>query len=182
MSTASSPSEFDESFPDADLVLPEGLRSELAKPIGTFVPVHALAEHTSRASKLVSVGDIVTITLLQEGLEPDVAVFDYRTQRSDEADAREKISRMSGTLVKVDNPPGRITKALWDAVRDAVNSVNRVKIEVSGEEDLAALVAIVNCPVGAQVIYGIPNKGLMVVDVNDDTRSFASAAIKKMIR
>ena len=63
-----------------------------------------------------------------------------------------------------------------------MKSGDRVKIEVSGEEDLAALVAIANCPVGAQVIYGIPNKGLMVVDVNDDTRSFASAAIKKMIR
>ena len=29
---------------------------------------------------------------------------------------------------------------------------------------------------------GIPNKGMMVVDVNRDTRTLASAAVKRMIR
>ena len=34
MSTASSPSGFDESFPEDDLELPDDLREEVAKPIG----------------------------------------------------------------------------------------------------------------------------------------------------
>jgi len=89
---------------------------------------------------------------------------------------------MSGRLVHVTNPPGKITLALWKAVRDAANAKDRVKIEVSGEEDLAALVAIATAPEGAHVIYGLPKRGLMIVDVNHESRELAAAAIKKMAR
>jgi len=115
-------------------------------------------------------------------MEPDVAVFDYKTQRSEDYKAKERISKMSGRLVKVENPAGRITRALWRAVRDAANGVDRVKIEVSGEEDLASLVAIATGPEGAHVIYGLPKKGLMVVKIDPETRALATAAIKKMAR
>lgn len=182
MSTASSPSEFDESFPEHDLVLPDELRDELARPIGKIVSAWALRRHLKGAPKVVTVGDVVTITLLQMGVAPDVAVFDYKTQRSEDYSSKEKIAGMKGRLVKVENPPGRITRALWAAVRDAVRAEEKVKVEVSGEEDLAALAAIVNAPEGAQVIYGIPNKGMMVVDVNRDTRALASAVVRRMIR
>ncbi|MCU0852959.1 MAG: GTP-dependent dephospho-CoA kinase family protein [Thermoplasmata archaeon] len=96
--------------------------------------------------------------------------------------AKERIAKMSGRLVKVENPPAKITRALWKAVREAVNAKERVKIEVSGEEDLASLVAIALAPEGAHVIYGIPKRGLMVVEVNTETRALATAAIKKMAR
>jgi uncharacterized protein (UPF0218 family) len=180
MSTASSPSEFDESFPKKDLVLPEDLREELARPIGKFVSAWALSKHLKGSSRVISVGDVVTVTLLQMKLEPDVAVFDYKTQRAEDYKSKERIAKMSGKLVRVDSPAGRITPALWRAVRDAVRSSDRVKIEVSGEEDLASLVAIVNAPDCAHVIYGIPKRGLMVVKVDRESRSLATAAIKKM--
>ncbi|MBU0684726.1 MAG: DUF359 domain-containing protein [Thermoplasmatota archaeon] len=182
MSTASSPSEFDESFPQKDLELPENLREELARPIGKLVSAWALRKHIEGSPRIVSVGDVVTITLLQMKLEPDVAVFDYKTQRSEDYKAKERIGKMGGKLVKVENPPGRITRALWKAVRDAVNGKERIKIEVSGEEDLAALVAIATAPEGVQVIYGLPKKGLMVVRVDAETRAMATGAIKRMAR
>ncbi len=182
MSTASSPSEFDESFPQKDLELPENLREELARPIGKLVSARALRKHIEGSPRIVSVGDVVTITLLQMNLEPDVAVFDYKTQRSEDYKAKERIGKMGGRLVKVENPPGRITRALWKAVRDAVNGKDKIKIEVTGEEDLAALVAIATAPEGVQVIYGLPNKGLMVVRVDAKTRAIATGAIKRMAR
>jgi hypothetical protein len=89
---------------------------------------------------------------------------------------------MSGKLVRVDNPPAKITRALWRAVRDAARAKERIKIEVQGEEDLAALVAIATAPDGAHVIYGLPKRGMMVVLVDKDTRSLAAAAIKRMAR
>ncbi len=182
MSTGSSPSEFDDSFPVRDLELPDELRTELARPIGKFVSAWSLRKHLAGSPRVVCVGDVVTITLLQMHMEPDVAVFDYRTQRSEDYRARERIAKMSGRLVKVANPPGKITRALWKAVRDAVNSEDRVKVEVSGEEDLASLVAIATAPEGTRVIYGIPMKGLMVVRVDHETRALASAAIRQMAR
>ncbi len=182
MSTASSPSEFDDSFPEKDLELPEDLREELGKPIGKLVSAWSLRKHLENSPRTISVGDVVTITLLQMKLEPDVAVFDYKTQRSEDYKAKERIAKMGGRLVKVENPPAKITRALWKAVKEAVNAQDRVKIEVSGEEDLAALVAIATAPEGAHVIYGLPKKGMMVVDVNRDSRELASAAIRKMAR
>lgn len=180
MSTESSRSEFDESFPSKDLVLPDDMREELARPIGKFVSAWALSKHLKGSPRVISVGDVVTITLLQMKLEPDVAVFDYKTQRSEDYKSKERIAKMSGKLVKVESPPGRITPALWKAVRDAVRGHERVKIEVMGEEDLASLVAIVNAPDGSDVIYGIPKRGLMVVKVDKESRSLATLAIKKM--
>jgi len=180
MSTASSPSGFGESFPEKDLVLPEDLREELARPIGKFVSAWALPKHLKGSPRTISVGDVVTITLLQMSMEPDVAVFDYKTQRAEDYKAKERIGKMSGRLVRVDNPPGKITRELWHAVRDAANSKDRVKIEVSGEEDLASLVAIATAPEGSNVIYGIPKRGLMVVRVDKESRSLAVQAIKRM--
>jgi len=182
MSTGSSPSEFDESFPQRDLELPEDLREALGKPIGKLVSAWSLRKHIEGSPRIISVGDVVTITLLQMKLEPDVAVFDYKTQRSEDYKAKERISKMSGRLVRVENPPAKITRALWKAVRDAVNAKEKIKIEVTGEEDLAALVAIATAPDGAHVIYGLPKKGLMVVAVDGETRGFAAAAIKRMAR
>ncbi|MDQ1372104.1 MAG: GTP-dependent dephospho-CoA kinase [Candidatus Thermoplasmatota archaeon] len=182
MSTASSPSGFDESFPKEDLVLPEDLREELAKPIGRFVSAWALRKHLEGATRVITVGDVVTVTLLQMGMVPDVAVFDYKTQRSEEYSSKARIAKMEGRLVKVENPPAMITREMWRAVKEAVQADDVVKVEVSGEEDLAALVAIINAPEGAQVIYGIPNKGLTVVSVDKDTRALASAAVRRMVR
>ncbi|OGS42329.1 MAG: hypothetical protein A3K67_07995, partial [Euryarchaeota archaeon RBG_16_62_10] len=141
MSTASSPSGFDESFPESDLELPEDLREELGRPIGDLVSAWALRKHLKDSPRVISVGDVVTITLLQMGLEPDVAVFDYKTQRSEDYRAKERIAKMRGRLVRVENPAGKITRALWRTVRQAANASDRVKVEVQGEEDLAALVA-----------------------------------------
>jgi uncharacterized protein (UPF0218 family) len=182
MSTASSPSEFDDSFPQKDLDLPDSLREELARPIGKLVSAWALRKHLENSPRTISVGDVVTITLLQMKFEPDVAVFDYKTQRSEDYKAKERIAKMGGRLVKVENPPAKITRALWKAVKDAVNAKDRVKVEVVGEEDLAALVAVATAPDGAHVIYGLPKKGLMVVEVNGETRGLAAAAIRKMAR
>jgi uncharacterized protein (UPF0218 family) len=89
---------------------------------------------------------------------------------------------MSGKVVKVENPPGKITRALWRAVKAAVSAKERIKIEVVGEEDLAALVAIATAPKGAHIIYGLPRRGLVVVEVDDRARSVAVAAIKRMAR
>ena len=182
MSTGSSPSEFDESFPSKDLELPEALREELGRPIGKIVSAWSLRKHIDGSSRTIAVGDVVTITLLQMKFEPDVAVFDYKTQRLEDYKAKERIGKMSGKLVRVTNPPGKITKALWKAVKEAVSSDERIKIEVRGEEDLASLVAIALAPDGSHVIYGLPKVGLMIVEVKPETRAMATAAIKKMAR
>ena len=180
MSTASSPYEFGDEFPEKDLELPDDMRAELAKPIGRIVGSEELRRVIKDSPRVIAVGDVVTITLLQMKTEPDVAVFDYKTQRSEGHDTRAWIPKMKGRLVRVENPAGRITRALWRAVRDAARGKEKIKIEVSGEEDLGALVAIATAPDGSHVVYGSPGKGMTVVRVQDDTRRFAVNAIRRM--
>lgn len=182
MSMGSSPSEFGDDFPRHDLRLPEELREELSRQIGEMVPDEALEDRLKGCQKVVCVGDVVTMTLLRKNIEPDVAVFDYRTRRSKDESAKEKIAGMKGVLIKVQNPQGMITRELWHVMRDAVQGESRVKIEVAGEEDLAALVAIACSPGGTCVIYGLPGRGLMLVPVDDATRAFATSAIRRMRR
>jgi uncharacterized protein (UPF0218 family) len=183
MSTASSPSEFDDDFPKHDLKLPEELRGELAREIGEVITAsEELRTRIKDASRLICVGDVVTMTLLQMDIEPDVAVFDYRTERSEDERVKERIAEMRGDLIRVRNPQGTITREMWRAVRDAVRGHGTVKIEVEGEEDLASLVAIACSPEGAYVIYGIPGRGPMVVPVDSTTRAIATSAIRRMRR
>jgi uncharacterized protein (UPF0218 family) len=183
MSTESSPSEFGEDFPEHDLRLPDELRVDLSREIGEVVSAtETLRERLTGCSKVICVGDVVTMTLLQMNIEPDVAVFDYRTQRSEDKHAKERIAGMRGALIKVRNPQGMITRDLWRAVRDAVRGQEQVKIEVAGEEDLASLVAIACSPEGAYVIYGLPGRGLMLVPVDGTTRAIATGAIRRMTR
>ncbi|UCE91470.1 MAG: DUF359 domain-containing protein [Methanobacteriota archaeon] len=182
MSTGNSPSGFDDAFPEEDLVLPDDLRDELARPLGDIVQENALDALLEGSERVIGVGDVVTVTLLRRGIEPDVAVFDYRTRRANADAMKDLVGRMSGVLVRVENPPGMITRALWRAVRDAARGTERVRIEVAGEEDLASLVAIATAPAGAHVIYGLPQQGLAVVRVDVSTRAFAVAAIRRMRR
>ncbi|HUS56655.1 MAG TPA: DUF359 domain-containing protein, partial [Thermoplasmata archaeon] len=62
------------------------------------------------------------------------------------------------------------------------NADDRVKIEVSGEEDLAALVVMATGPLGAHVIYGQPRRGLVLVHLDERIRDLASRAIRRMAR
>jgi len=76
--------------------------------------------------------------------------------------------------VKVDNEPGivgpELLKALDEAMRPIILEENMggpIIIEVNGEEDLATLPCIQMLPEGGTVVYGQPEKGLVVVNVDE---------------
>ena len=51
---------------------------------------------------------------------------------------------------------------------------------MDGEEDLATLPAI-KLENGAKVIYGMPDKGMVVVDVNQQTKERANKLLERML-
>jgi uncharacterized protein (UPF0218 family) len=75
------------------------------------------------------------------------------------------IQRLCTICLQIKNPPGIITDELWDAIKTVFKNLKNgpVCIEVDGEEDLASLAAIYLAPGGVTVIYGLPNKGVVVV-------------------
>jgi len=165
------------------LFLPNGAREAMRAPLGPVIQDAELEAHLKGARTIITVGDMVTLTLLNAGLDIALAIFDYKTKRSEERDFRERLRRMDGEWVRVRSPPTMITRELWEALGNAftkVGSGKNVRIEVEGEEDLAAIPAILLAPEGAIVIYGMPGKGMVVVTVNDNARKEARTLLKMM--
>jgi hypothetical protein len=163
------------------LTLPESLRDAFKEPLG---PVTTDAEellegvdetrerHGSAGSpQLIAVGDVVTYHLREAGRAPDVAFADGKTER--EAVREEVESALAATAerrIAVENPAAALSAALLDALVEALAAAEPVTIEVTGEEDLAALPAMLAAPLGSTVVYGQPGEGMVRVAVTPETR------------
>ena len=164
---------------DVLLELPADLRSELKEPLG---PIYTDAEAllADAGTPLVAVGDIVTYHLLSAGRVPEVALVDERTKRSavdpDVTEAIEGFDRR----VDVANPPGTLTRALVEALSAGLNHDATTLLDVDGEEDLAALPAVLAVPEGGSVVYGQPDEGMVLVTPDAATRERARSLLERM--
>lgn len=166
--------------PKGDLRLPEHLRSRLAEPFGPVYDIWALPKHLMGCERLVAVGDVITVSLIQMRHFPNVALFDYKTRRSEDVNARERIALMPGRLVHVRNPAGTITLELWEALVEAFERGGPTKIEVEGEEDLAAIPAIALAPERSCVLYGVPGHGVCIIRVEKQMKELAFSVLRQM--
>ena len=164
-------------------VLPEDLREKLREPIGVLVDERGLLEIIRDEGFIVSVGDLVTYTLLKHDIQPVICIVDYLLKRGTySTQMKNLISEFGKQRVKVRNPPGEITDELWNAIQSAYKQVEKgpICIEITGEEDLAALPAIYLAPSDATVIYGLPNKGVVVVKATAENKKKVKEVLDKM--
>ncbi|MEZ3162518.1 DUF359 domain-containing protein [Halorubrum sp. RMP-47] len=168
---------------DPLLTLPESLRDAFKEPLG---PVTTDAEALLEAAeetrerrgssdegppRLVAVGDVVTYHLREAGRVPDVALVDGKTER--EAVREEIETALAATeerRIAVENPAAALSAALLDALAEALAAAEPVTVEVTGEEDLAALPAMLAAPLGSTVVYGQPGEGMVRVAVTPEAR------------
>jgi hypothetical protein len=92
-----------------------------------------------------------------------------------EGEGEEGVERLD-----VRNAPGTVSRALVAALADAVGRPGPVAVRVDGEEDLATLPALLAAPPGAAVVYGQPDEGMVLVRVDDATRSRARELLVRM--
>lgn len=117
----------------------------------------------SNYKQLITVGDITTSRFLKSDINPDIAIIDYSVKRDPvDDDTKRDIENFNAPSIKVENPPGHITKELDEALEKAVLPL---KLIVEGEEDLATLPAAIHAPLGSIVAYGQPNQGLVIIEV-----------------
>jgi uncharacterized protein (UPF0218 family) len=145
------------------LRLPAKLRDELKNPLGDVIDENRLLSILKDVRRIVTVGDECSLTLYKMGIIPDIAVVDFKVQRGDIQNKRAQIKKIGKIVINVNNPPGAITKELWQAVEKAYLTEEKVRIEVSGEEDLATLSCVWLAPQNTAVVYGLPDRGLVVV-------------------
>ena len=152
-------------MPEVVLRLQESLRGELKEPMGdVFTDAESLL--SAAGEPVIAVGDVVTYHLLKAGHTPAVALVDERTERSAVDPEISEGIRGFGSVVEVENPAATLTAELLEALAAAVGGSGTTLIEVDGEEDLAALPAILLAPVGASVVYGQPGEGMVLVTVD----------------
>lgn len=144
------------------------MRSELKKPLGDLYS--SLNQALSRLSPedfIISVGDVTTKNLVDHGIYPRLAIIDHRIQRKK---SNQKIT-YPAKILKAENPPGTITRDLWETIEDALQlifkSSENFLIIVNGEEDLAVLPCILLSPEDSVILYGQPGEGLVMLKSGD---------------
>jgi len=161
--------------------LPEELRTRLAAPLGTVYSAEEVKgpdfERLVRSAPMtITVGDRVTDTLGAMGRTPDVQVVDGVERRVVRAVPSVPYAR----LIRVKNPAGMLTEDAIAGMKKAILGKKPVRVQVEGEEDLVAILAIAMAPLSAVVFYGQPGIGVVAVKANAMAKSRNRAILAKM--
>lgn len=152
--------------------LPKNLVNELRQPFGKVVKGEEELKKALKGKKypkLICIGDFSNFCLKNIGILPDIAIFDGKIERKKTGKDLSKIIQ-SPILVTAKNPARIITKDAWDKVKLAFCYNLPVKIFIKGEEDLLFLPASLFAPLGSVIIYGLWNKGGVIVRVNKNLK------------
>jgi uncharacterized protein (UPF0218 family) len=164
-------------------ITPE-LRAKLKQPFGMLIRgsfAQTMGEMINlvkreKPLKIVSVGDMVSRNLHENQINPQLSITDNRRMRR-----RIKPRIFAGkNVVHVKNPRGTITEEAIKAIREALESDDRVHIIVDGEEDLLALIAVLYAPEKSLVVYGQPYEGIVVVKVTSEKKAEAAEILNAM--
>jgi len=165
-------------------VLPKNLRKILNEPIGQLIAdENNLIELLKNEKYIISVGDQVTYTLLKHNIEPVFCIVDYKTRRGEcPEEVKKQIKSFGNKVFIVKNPAGCISDDLWYIIKFAFENLEtgKTRIEVDGEEDLASLAAIYMAPSDVTIIYGLPNKGVLVIKPTSDIKEKVKEVLDKM--
>jgi uncharacterized protein (UPF0218 family) len=166
---------------DIVVELPDALRVELKEPAGPLY-TDTGAMLAAAGEPLVTVGDVVTYHVLEASVRPAVALVDDRTERTavDDEVAERVTAATFDHERTVTNPAATLTAELLSALHEALDGGGTTLLVVDGEEDLAALPAVVAAPAGASVVYGQPGEGMVLVPVEATTRTRMRELLSRM--
>jgi len=162
------------------LKLTPAIRKLLKKPFGKIYSSDELLG-VIRGKIVYAIGDSTLLFLVENGMVPKAAVYDFHCMRAELSEAeKQKIRNGVSSMhpVSVRNPAGEITDDMKDSVERAVR--NSGAVFVDGEEDLAALIAMKDAGDGELVLYGQPGKGVVLVEGSKQMREKAADILSRM--
>jgi len=171
------------------LILPDHLKSKLKVPHGILYEgcghetMRLLKNelNSNNPTRIISVGDITTYTLIEADILPDICIVDHLTCRARISDdVLKRIHHPVYLEVSVENPAGSITSDLILCIKKAVRSGNPTLIFVQGEEDLAVMPAVIFAPTSSIVIYGQPSSGCVLINVTSEKKKEILELLKQM--
>lgn len=142
-------------------VIPEKVKKALKKPLGRLYKSPSVLKKMKNR-RIIAVGDESTIVLLKNGIKPHLAVFDFKIERK--KITREKRSLLLSSFKKIRNYKNRKGTVSGYLLRNAGRLIkDGGAILIDGEEDLTALAFILNAGENDVVVYGQPDKGMVLV-------------------
>jgi len=162
--------------------LPENLRNQLKTPFGILLPDSQVTKenvlkHISSDSFIITVGDATTEKMLKFGITPSLQIIDAQEKRS----KREPPSiDMIATLISCNNPAGEISTESITTIKNSFRSKLPVRITINGEEDLLVIPVCLYAPNNSVVMYGQPNEGLVIVQIEDKIRKKTQLILDSM--
>ena len=157
-----------------DYSMPKILDEELKQPMGKLFPgpsedpsiaMNLALKSISDELKIIAVGDVTVYSLQIEKREAWISVIDGMTHRK-KWDKFEHIDMDEKLLINAKNPPGMLTSNIFEACSKAISQSENVTIFVDGEEDLVPIPLILMAPLGTILLYGQPNEGLIVREID----------------
>ena len=160
------------------------LRQELKNPLGTLLrgtpkqTMKQLAELILKEKPkfIISVGDMVSQSMLKHGIQPQIIIVDNRIMR----EKSEPIQMTASKQVSIKNPAGTLTPETWRVINRALKQKQPVQVLVEGEEDLLTLVAVLEAPEGSLVVYGQPHDGVVAVKADKKTKERVQQVVEAM--
>lgn len=153
--------------------LPLKLRPELRKIWGTaiFGKEKEVVEKYNRFvkekwfKKIITVGDHCSSTLVS-----DVKIFDGKVKRK-------KVKKLLPFSLECSNPPGTIQTEVWPIIKQAIKGNESIFVE--GEEDLLVVPAVLLLEENSLVVYGFPDKGICLIEVDPVIKKSFKELLKK---
>lgn len=158
-----------------DLTLPKQLRQTLRNPMGE---VFTGPEHEPRVAidacrlliqsldppLIVAVGDIVSGALVSLAPSRSLRIVDYVTRRHTKLD--------TPGAYDVANCAGAISAQSAQMVVERIQQkdMEHAIVRVEGEEDLLVIPAVLCSPLGAVVLYGQPEVGIVAIHVTEQKK------------
>lgn len=158
-------------------ILTESLKDQLRVSMGTVIKdLKNITTIIPPSTPIISVGDVVSIDLIHAGFSPTICLVDFRTKRQDID--KEIIAKYFHTIHQtLSNPAGTINPMIANFLMQSFENFQQSKntqiIKINGEEDLLALPAILLSPLNSYVIYGLPDTGICLVKVTNESKTLA---------
>lgn len=160
--------------PTGRLIMPDNLRPELARPLGTLCIGDAIGTsiETHRMHTVITVGDVTTTTMKTAGVVPALAIVDFLV-------GRKPYHSSVVADVTVVSGPGFIGREAIAIIQQWAKNIKPMILVVHGEEDLLTIPAVAYGPVGAVVYYGQPGRGMVEVVVTEEKKYEARLLLDK---
>jgi len=160
--------------PTQTLILPAELRQELKNPLGQLLtgsPKETMTKlkqliREGKPPKIIAVGDVVSKNMSAHRVPTHTIIVDNKVLRK----TIKPIKVKAETTLHVKNPAGTLTREAWTTMQEALKQDRSTRVLVEGEEDLFTLAAVSLAPENTLVVYGLPNRGVVAVRVNKETR------------